>query len=95
MIILPIIGYTLLYILNLAILLRVLLWLVGMFVPPLADTGFGRFLNSVTEPIISPFRLLVPTINGIDLFSFLLAVIILRIMLTFVGDFANLRFFMG
>ncbi len=93
MAIFPAIVYILLIIMQIAFFLRFIMWIIGMIVPPLMDSGFSRFLASMTEPIISPFRTLVPEIRGIDLFSFVFAYIMLQIMTSFVGGLAGIRLF--
>ncbi len=91
MYILPLIGYWLLLALFIVMIVRMIVSLIAIFVPPLMDNGFSRFLASMTEPVISPFRALLPTINGIDFFSFIFAIIMLQLMMQFVGGLAAVR----
>lgn len=83
------VPYLLLWVLSIAIFLRFILGWLGMLIPPLINNGFYKLIVSVSEPIMAPFRPLMPAINGIDLFSFIFASIMVQIMLNLVGILAN------
>lgn len=84
------IGYILLFILFILMMLRVILWIIGMFIPPLMDNAFARMIASMTEPVIAPYRAILPAVNGIDFFSFIFSIIIIQIMMNFLSHLANL-----
>lgn len=84
------IGYILLFILFILMMLRVILWIIGMFIPPLMDNAFARMITSVTEPVIAPYRAILPAVNGIDFFSFIFSIIIIQIMMNFLNGLAHL-----
>lgn len=91
MFVLPLVVYWLLVIMFVVMIVRMIVSLIALFVPPLMDNPFSRMLASITEPIIAPYRAMLPTVKGIDLFSFIFAIIILQIMISFVGGLANIR----
>lgn len=84
------IGYILLFILFILMMLRVILWFIGMFIPPLMDNAFARLITSMTEPVIAPYRAILPAVNGIDFFSFIFSIIIIQIMMNFLSHLAAL-----
>ena len=84
------IGYILLFILFILMMLRVILWIIGMFIPPLMDNAFARMITSMTEPVIAPYRAILPAVNGIDFFSFIFSIIIIQIMMNFLSHLAAL-----
>jgi YggT family protein len=84
------IGYILLFILFILMMLRVILWIIGMFIPPIMDNPFARMLTSMTEPVIAPYRAILPAVNGIDFFSFIFSIIIIQIMMNFLNGLAHL-----
>jgi len=84
------IGYILLFILFILMMLRVILWIIGMFIPPIMDNAFARMLTSMTEPVIAPYRAILPAVNGIDFFSFIFSIIIIQIMMNFLNGLAHL-----
>ncbi len=84
------IGYILLFILFILMMLRVILWIIGMFIPPLMDNAFARMITSITEPVIAPYRAILPAVNGIDFFSFIFSIIIIQIMMNFLNGLAHL-----
>ena len=84
------IGYILLFILFILMMLRVILWIIGMFIPPLMDNPFARMITSMTEPVIAPYRAILPAVNGIDFFSFIFSIIIIQIMMNFLNGLAHL-----
>lgn len=59
-------------VLSIAILARVLM----SWVPSLQQTGFGRFIYEITEPILRPIRRLIPPLGMLDLSPFIAMVII-------------------
>ncbi len=87
----PSIVYVLLYIESIALLVMLIMSWVVVAVPPLGQNPFFRILVSMTEPIIAPFRTLLPVIKGLDLFSFIFAYMMLRIMLGLVGTLSSVR----
>lgn len=84
------IAYYLLLALFILMMLRIILWLVGMFIPPLMDNPFARLITSMTEPIIAPYRAILPAVNGIDFFSFIFSIIVIQLMMNFVNQLARL-----
>ena len=60
---------------SLLILARVILSWVGQG----ADNGLTRFVYSVTEPVLSPVRAILPSMGGID-FSPILVLVGLQIL---------------
>lgn len=84
------IGYILLFGLFILMMLRVILWIIGLFIPPLMDNQFARLLTSMTEPVIAPYRALLPAVNGIDFFSFIFSIIIIQVMMSFLSSLAHL-----
>ncbi len=82
MAIVALLVYYLLFALFILMIVRMIMSWVGMFVPPLLDNAFSRLLASITEPVISPFRALLPSINGLDFFSFIFAIIMLQLMMS-------------
>jgi YggT family protein len=84
------VGYILLAILLVLMMVRVILWIIGMFIPPLQDNPFARLITSMTEPVIAPYRAILPAVNGIDFFSFIFSIIIIQIMMGFLGHLAAL-----
>ena len=84
------VGYILLFILFILMMLRVILWIIGMFIPPLMDNSFARLITSMTEPVIAPYRAILPAVNGIDFFSFIFSIIIIQIMMNFLTHLAAL-----
>lgn len=91
MVILAWIGYYLLFVLFILMMLRVILWIVGMFIPPLMDNAFARMVTSMTEPIIAPYRAILPAVNGIDFFSFIFSIIVIQLMMNYLNMLAQLR----
>lgn len=85
------VAYYLLFILFILMMLRVILWIVGMFIPPLMDNGFARLVTSMTEPIIAPYRAILPAVNGIDFFSFIFSIIVIQLMMGYLNSLALLR----
>ena len=83
-------GYIVLFILFILMMLRVILWIIGMFIPPIMDNAFARMLTSMTEPVIAPYRAILPAVNGIDFFSFIFSIIIIQIMMNFLNGLAHL-----
>jgi YggT family protein len=59
-------------VLSIAILARVLM----SWVPSLQQSGFGRFIYEITEPILRPIRRLIPPLGMLDLSPFIAMVII-------------------
>ncbi|MBP0724828.1 YggT family protein [Bacillus sp. RG28] len=45
--------------------------------PSVRDTGFGRFINAISEPYLEPFRRIIPTIGMFD-FSPIVAIFALQ-----------------
>ncbi len=84
------IAYYLLLALFILMMVRVILWLVGMFIPALADNAFSRVIASLTEPIIAPYRAILPEVNGIDFFSFIFSIIIIQLMMNYLNQLARL-----
>ena len=85
------VAYYLLFFLFILMMLRVILWIVGMFIPPLMDNGFARMVTSMTEPIIAPYRAILPAVNGIDFFSFIFSIIVIQLMMGYLNSLALLR----
>lgn len=90
MAIVALVGYILLFILFILMMLRVILWIISMFIPPLMDNSFARLITSMTEPVIAPYRAILPAVNGIDFFSFIFSIIIIQIMMNFLNHLAAL-----
>ncbi|MDB5079203.1 MAG: hypothetical protein JWP00_1127 [Chloroflexi bacterium] len=84
------VAYYLLFALFIMMMLRVILWLIGMFVPPLMDNPFARMITSLTEPIIAPYRSILPAVNGIDFFSFIFSIIVIQLMMNYLSQLARL-----
>ena len=95
MYILPLIVYIMITIVFFAMIARMILWLVLMFFPDLERvfTGniFYQTVFSLSEPMIAPFRSVLPTISRIDIFSFVFASIILQIVRSYIGMMAGLK----
>lgn len=89
MVVLALIAYYMLLVLFVIMIISMIMSWIALAVPPLANNGFYRFLQSVTAPVISPFRALLPAINGIDFFSFIFAIVMLQLMMNFVGRLAG------
>ena len=85
------VAYYLLFFLFILMMLRVILWIVGMFIPPLMDNPFARMVTSMTEPIIAPYRAILPAVNGIDFFSFIFSIIVIQLMMNYLNMLAQLR----
>ncbi|HEX2913812.1 MAG TPA: YggT family protein [Chloroflexia bacterium] len=84
------IVFWIVYVFYIILIVRAIISLVAMFVPPFMDNPFYRFLAGMTDPVITPFRSLLPTINGLDLFSFIFAFILVRVVLiSYLGSLAG------
>jgi YggT family protein len=70
----------LLQVLNLAILIRVLL----SWFPINPSNPLVRLIFDITEPVLAPFRRVIPTIGMIDL-SPLAAILVLGVLADFIG----------
>ena len=84
------VGWLFLVILFALMMIRMILWIVGMFIPPLMDNGFARMVTSMTEPIIAPYRAILPAVNGIDFFSFIFSIIVIQLMMGFLDSLVHL-----
>ena len=89
----PLIVFFLLVIVAIAMYVRILIWLLAMLIPDMANTfmsnGFYRLAFSLTEPLISPFRRIVPMTGSVDWFSFIFANISIYIMINFMSELAG------
>jgi uncharacterized protein YggT (Ycf19 family) len=86
------IVYLLLTFMWLMVIASVICWVISLAVPTITGTGFYRFVQGVINPVVQPFRAVIPTVNGIDFFSFILAFAFLQIVRSFVGGLAGTNF---
>lgn len=91
---LPYIVYILLTIMSLLLFARMICWIIAMIVPPFADNVINRILASLTEPMIRPFRAVLPTINGIDIVSFIFASVFISVVRRMLQILANAQGFL-
>lgn len=56
----------------------IIVYILMSWFPNARDTTFGRFLSSLAEPFLEPFRRIIPPLGMID-FSPLVALLVLRI----------------
>jgi YggT family protein len=84
------VAYYLLLALFILMMVRIILWLIGMFIPGLMDNPFSRVITSLTEPIIAPYRAILPQVNGIDFFSFIFSIIVIQLMMNYLNQLARL-----
>jgi YggT family protein len=62
-------------VLSMAILARVLL----SWVPSLQQSGLGRFIYEITEPVLRPIRRVIPPLGMLDL-SPLVAMVVIQVL---------------
>ncbi|MDM5297850.1 YggT family protein [Bacillus pumilus] len=55
----------------------VIIYIFMSWVPSARDTTFGRFLTSICEPYLEPFRKIIPPIGMIDI-SPIVALLVIR-----------------
>lgn len=66
-----------------SILLSILTWgmiiyILSSWIPPLRESSFGEILGKIYEPILEPFRKLIPPLGGMLDLSPIIVLIVLR-----------------
>ncbi|MCG1008646.1 YggT family protein [Salinicoccus sp. ID82-1] len=59
-----------------------IIYIFSSWVPGLRESAFGQILGKVYEPILEPFRKLIPPIGGMLDLSPIIAIIVLRLFLS-------------
>ncbi|MFC3388898.1 YggT family protein [Salinicoccus sesuvii] len=59
-----------------------IIYIFSSWVPGLRESAFGQILGKVYEPILEPFRKLIPPIGGVLDLSPIIAIIVLRLFLS-------------
>lgn len=79
-----------LYILNLALILRIVLsWFPGIN----WYTGFFAMLDKITEPMLAPFRKIIPPIGGMLDISPIVPLFLLNALIAFFEQFTSGGFY--
>jgi uncharacterized protein YggT (Ycf19 family) len=86
------IVYVLLTLLAVVLFVNFICWIISMAIPPFQESAFFRFIQSIVNPIVQPFRGIIPAVNGVDFFSFMFAIIFVYIIRGFVGMLASASF---